>query len=83
MRALHVLKRSFFVIWPAGLLWVILSLAGCPTQSSASDQSYITPTIADWYIGVGVSEIHLKDGTRCAVLESTHGGGITCDWLHE
>lgn len=28
----------------------------------------------------GVRETRLEDGTRCAVIVSSTGAGITCDW---
>lgn len=50
----------------------VLLLAGCDEVSTSSKS-----------IGMfaEIKELKLSDGTRCAVYEGTHGGGITCNWI--
>lgn len=55
------------------LLGCLLLLAGC-------DGSVPTNSPATWN---PVKVVVLPDGTRCAVIDGSNGGGIDCDWQSE
>jgi hypothetical protein len=51
------------------ILAILGALVGCKSNSEGEIFGY-----------GNVHEHALADGTRCAVLDSYYGGGITCDW---
>lgn len=59
-------------------LAVVLILVGCNNQSENLPDGIIEAS-TPMYDGE-VTEVTLKDGTRCAVLLGYNRGGISCDW---
>lgn len=58
--------------WIACLILLLIVAMGCvdPNVGDPSIQS------KEW----DVTEIKLKDGTQCAVMDGYYSGGITCNW---
>lgn len=52
----------------------IIFLTGC------SDHSNNSQALGFKIWNDAVKEVRLSDGTRCAVFQGVHGGGITCNW---
>lgn len=52
----------------------LLFLMGC------SDNSTHGQSLGFRFTTDAVKEVSLSDGTKCAVYQGIHGGGITCDW---
>ncbi len=50
-------------------------LTGCSSASSSQSE----PSGPEGYRGTPVTEIHLSDGTRCAVMDGS-SEDVTCDW---
>ena len=73
------------------LIVLLLIISGCTRKKLdnllGADKTATKPNIIetviieknDNYVG-HVYEIKFKDNTRCAVLSTNIGGGISCDW---
>lgn len=53
-------------------LLLIISFGGCEFKSATNTQMV--------GIATNVKEIKLSDGTKCAIIDSVYGSGISCDW---
>lgn len=80
------MSKEIRVILGIGVLWLVLcvavlSLSGCYAASSESEKP---PISVNGSMNADVYEIHLSDGTRCAVLAGVGNdrSGISCDWQH-
>jgi hypothetical protein len=66
-------------------LFAIAFLAGCagaqPGGEAIADSLDATHELGSRYSeGAVVQEIHLRDGTPCAIVRSPRGAGIDCNW---
>jgi phosphopantothenate synthetase len=63
---------------------ITLLCSGCEdkeiTKSTTKDH---TIEVSTWVAKAKITEVYLKDGTRCAVLLAHNKGSITCDWNGE
>lgn len=57
------------------LLISLLFLSGCDDSSSKHQEILV------YHLVIGqVKEVTLSDGTKCAILQVSNGGGISCNW---
>jgi hypothetical protein len=64
------------ILFTVGVLLVILAACAPLPEGTKLSQEGWTP------IGNGssVKVIFLEDGTRCAIVDGSFSGGISCDW---
>lgn len=62
---------------------IILLTATLIILSGCSDSSTHSQALGWRFTTDAVKEVELADGTRCAIYQGIHGGGITCDWKRE
>jgi hypothetical protein len=53
---------------------LLLSVVGCDVASTSKH------SLGYALVGDQVKEVHLDDGTHCAIFQGAHGGGISCNW---